>query len=314
MKILLVAGGRTAEASGTLGSAKQLARAADELGHRASLLVLEEDNDRHQWLKALQEVVEHDVVFPLVSGLEGLLSVAGVPFVGSNPAAAGIAAHKGLFNDLLVQRGWPKVPYVYGRADEVALRALEVPLSFPLFVKPARLGASYGISRVQEIGDLVPAIQTSADYDPIVLIEESVSSPYTEYEVPLIVGRASVAARAGAIQLPASSSWHDTESKYSLDTEIRPVLDDSLARCLAEAALSAVTHSGVTGPVRVDLFQDAFGVVHIGELNAIPGHGIASTFPRIFEMSGLSRPDQLSEMLRAAIDVHATTSQERFSV
>jgi len=131
VKILLVAGGRTAEASGTLGSAKQLARAADELGHRASLLVLEEDNDRHQWLKALQEVVEHDVVFPLVSGLEGLLSVAGVPFVGSNPAAAGIAAHKGLFNDLLVQRGWSTVGPTRLRSGHSKFRSRSRCLSSP---------------------------------------------------------------------------------------------------------------------------------------------------------------------------------------
>ncbi|WP_432024385.1 D-alanine--D-alanine ligase family protein [Streptomyces parvus] len=305
MKIAVIAGGRTAEAEGTLGSAEQLARAAAELGHHTSLVSVDAAGHPQNRMSALLKAAEHDVAIPLIPGLEGTLEFLDVPYVGSSPVAAGIAAHKGLFNDLLVAAGLGKVRYVYGSGAEVLGIWQKADMSLPVFVKPARLGASYGISRVATSHELSDAINAAAEHDPVVLIEESVPTPFTEYEVPIIAGRDIVSAPPGQVCLPEATEWHDTLSKYSLDAETSRTIsrtgDAELDSRLMEAALAAASLAGVACAARVDLFVDAHGQVYVGEINALPGQGFNSNFPRIFELAGFSRPRQLELMIDSAL-------------
>lgn len=312
MNITIIAGGQTAEGPGTVGSAEQLAKAAAELGWTASLRTMPDGTSGGARLRVIQDSAASDVVIPLVSGLEGALQLAGVPYVGSPPAAAAIAAHKGVFNDLLARVGLKGIDYRYGhdlrKLEQISLDDVEL----PVFVKPARLGASYGISRILLRKDLRAALEAAARHDPVVLVEKSVRPPFYEVEVPMIIGSSTRAANPAAITLPSSSIWHDTKSKYSIETSVRPV-DDELVRQRATAAAERAVHlAGVTGACRVDLFVDAGGAVTVGEINALPGHGEASTFPRIFELSGVCRSEQLALMVNAALERHRMDASEKF--
>lgn len=305
MKLAVIAGGRTAEAEGTLGSAEQLARAAAELGYRTTIVSIDAAERPQDRMSALLKAAEHDVAIPLIPGLEGILEFLDVPYVGSSPVAAGIAAHKGLFNDLLVAAGLGKVRYIYGTGPKVLEMWQKADISLPVFVKPARLGASYGISRVTAAHELKDAINAAAEHDPVVLIEQSVPTPFTEYEVPIIAGREMVSATPGQVCLPQTAEWHDTFSKYSLDVETSRTIsktgDVQLDSRLVEVALAAASLAGVACAARVDLFVDAQGQVYVGEINALPGQGVNSNFPRIFELAGFSRPRQLELMIDSAL-------------
>jgi D-alanine-D-alanine ligase len=312
MNITLIAGGQTAEGPGTLGSAEQLALAASELSWSSFIVPLPDATRPAARLHVIAEATDSDVVIPLVSGLEGALQLAGVPYVGSSPAAAAIAAHKGVFNDLLARAGLKGVNYRYGRDLRKLEQTVTSELELPVFVKPARLGASYGISRVLLPRELTTALEDAAKHDPVVLVEESVRPPFIEIEVPMIIGSSIRAADPALIKLPASSVWHDTKSKYSTDTTMEPIHDDMIRHHALTAAQHAAELTGVTGACRVDLFVDAAGTVTVGEINAVPGHGAASTFPRIFELAGVSRSEQLALMINAALEIHRTSATERF--
>lgn len=312
MNITIIAGGQTAEARGTLGSAAQLSQAASELGWSVTIDTMPVATQGIARLQLIEKAAESDVVIPLVSGLEGALQLSGVPYVGSSPAAAAIAAHKGVFNDLLARAGLKGGDYRYGRDLCELERCTLAELELPVFVKPSRLGASYGISRVLLPQGLREALEMAAQHDPIVLIEESARPPFSEIEVPMIIGSSVRLADPALIRLPSTSVWHDTNSKYSTDTKMELVRDDVVRNRALEAARHAAELAGVTGACRVDLFVDATGVVTVGEINAVPGHGTASTFPRIFELSGIARSEQLSLMIDAALQVHRDSASERF--
>jgi D-alanine-D-alanine ligase len=312
MKIALIAGGQTAEGPGTLGSATRLAEAAAELGWSSRLATMPNAKEGAARLRTVAEAADSDVVIPLVSGLEAPLQLLGVPYVGSPPAAAAIAAHKGIFNDLLGRAGLKAITYTYGRDLRDLEQTVIASMELPVFVKPARLGASYGISRVHFRHALHAAIKEAATHDPVVLVEESIRPPFYEVEVPMIVGSAIRAADPATIKLPSSSAWHDTKSKYSTDTSMERITDEGIRKSVLAAAQRSVEVAGVTGACRVDLFVDAGGVVTVGEINAVPGHGEASTFPRIFELSGVSRSEQLALMVNAALELHRTSANERF--
>lgn len=313
MRIALIAGGRTAEGPGTLGSAARLSTSAAKLGWAATTLQMPEASEGRARLRVVDQAANSDVVIPLVSGLEGALHLVGVPYVGSAPAAAAIAAHKGVFNDLLTQAGLKSIAYAYGQdrrvLEETALASLEL----PVFVKPARLGASYGISRVSLRRDLQRAIDDAGTHDPVVLVEESIRPPFYEVEVAMVIGSAIRTADPALIRLPSSSVWHDTRSKYSNDTGIERVDDQEIRETAVHSAQKAVELAGVTGACRVDLFVDAGGNVTVGEINALPGHGAASTFPRIFELSGVSRSEQLALMVNAALELGRKGVGDRYT-
>lgn len=301
MRISFIAGGQTAEGPGTLGSSRALTETAVALGHSVDVRPLPSSGDVQERLDAIVGAASADVVFPLVSGLEGVLALLNVPYVGSAPGAAALAAHKGVFNDVVRQLGLKSINYVYGVQSTSLVERARAELRLPVFVKPARLGASYGITRVQRWVDLDEALAAAAQHDSVLLIEESIPEPFVEYEVPFISGPEVIAGAPARVVLPVSSTWHDTASKYSTATALEPVPSRREAEALTEAARTALEQSGLTGPSRVDLFVDEQGSITVGEINAVPGHGPASTFPRIFELAGISREAQLQYMLDAAL-------------
>jgi D-alanine-D-alanine ligase len=114
-----------------------------------------------------------DVAYPLVSGLEALFEANGVPYIGSEPTAAGVVADKGIFNDLVAAWGYPRARYVRLRSGDPITVIDGAALACPLFMKPARLGASIGVSRISHAGDLAAAVLVARAHDPEVVVEEA---------------------------------------------------------------------------------------------------------------------------------------------
>jgi len=255
------------------------------------------------------------VVFPLLHGpmgedgtVQGLLEVAGVPYVGAGVLASSLCMDKGAANDVLTARGLPQPRWRCRRDTELteeAVAALIDDLGLPLFVKPANMGSSVGVSRADSAAELVAALATACRYDEFVVVEEGLSHP-REIEVA-VLGNAEPRASVPGEVVP-SHDFYDFDDKYlagnaglRIPADLKP---DETAEAQA-LALSAYRALRVDGMARVDLFHEADGRGFlVNEVNTIPGFTEISMYPRLWEASGLSYPRLIDELVRLAVERH----------
>lgn len=308
MKISFLAGGTTAESDFTLESVKHLVIAAEKCGWTPHILPTTRSVIASpEWQRKLSE---SDVAFPLISGLESICEALDVPYVGSPPTAAGIAADKGIFNDLLVSWGYRKTPYVRMRRNESSAEVDRRGLMYPLFIKPSRLGASFGISRVTTRHELETAIAEARSHDPEIVVETAIAG--IEVEVAAISGKEIVVSEPGVVQLPSGYEWHDTESKEFATMAVPGGLSDRVIQEFKATTVDLVKRLGATGAIRFDYFLTSDDEIFVGEVNALPGHDRISNFPVLFEKSGVDRPAQLSLLVEAALFAHANNSEMKY--
>jgi D-alanine-D-alanine ligase len=306
MRVNVIVGGQTAEKEGTRGSAAQLASAGAVGGYSVNIVDLPDDPTVRATLTWMTSLDRCDVAIPLVPGLEGTLELVGIPFVGSGATAAGIGADKGLFNTLLQAWKMATPRFVRGHKSTVLRAADDAGLSYPRFVKPARLGASLGISKVRTEKEAISAVQVAAAHDDQLVVEEAVPESFVEVEVAAIAGETVSLSVPRQVRLPAGTDWHDTASKYSVATGLMPLATDHSAHEeLLRTTRRIIDEISLGGALRMDYFVGPAGEVQVGEVNCLPGHGIASTFPRIFELGGIDRPTQFGLMIRSAFHHHA---------
>jgi D-alanine-D-alanine ligase len=263
-----------------------------------------------------------DVIFPIVHGqggedgsLQGLLELAGVPYVGSGVLGSALQMDKEVSKRLLAAAGLPVVPWVLVRREELradaeaaAGRALEA-LGLPLFVKPANLGSSVGISKVKQRSELVPALREAARYDGKLLVERAVDA--REIEVALLGNHPIEASVAGEIR--TRHEWYDYEAKYvDEDTEllIPAPIDEAQSRAARRMAIEAVRVLEGSGLARVDFLLDrATGELFVNEVNSLPGFTEGSMYPRLWEASGLPYAALLDRLIELALERHREKSQ-----
>jgi D-alanine-D-alanine ligase len=253
--------------------------------------------------------IDFDVVFPVLHGpwgedgtIQGMLEMAGVPYVGAGVMASAAAMDKDVANRLFRQAGLPiaEVATLH-RLDHKpdAHRRLLERFGLPLFVKPAALGSSVGITRVDEEWQLEEAIEMAFKYGEKALVEEAVSG--REIEVAVLDGpRTSVPG-----EIVVKDSWYDYEAKYH-DESVRLVVPAPLAegeaaeaRHLAGRAFETL---GVRGLARVDFFyEEGRRGFLINELNTMPGCTSRSMFPLLWEASGVSNRDLFDGLVRSAL-------------
>jgi D-alanine-D-alanine ligase len=309
MKIGLIAGGSTDEAALTLVSAEHITTAAKMLGHSTTIIKLSgsREGDDLEWINAVRRC---DIAFPLVSGLEGLLHTLRIPYIGSDPTAAGMGADKGLFNDLLRAWGYGKTPYVRLGPWDPLSKVHDAQMKYPLFVKPSRLGASIGIVRVESRVDLEVAIETARQHDQHLVVEQGVAG--TEIEVAAIVGEDVLISRPGLLVLPKGYLWHSIEAKQSYGRLVTShELGDAVVSELRRTTLELARLTDVSCGIRVDYFLSSAGILLVGEINCLPGHGANSNFPYLFEHSGVDRSAQLHALINASMWNHARSMSAR---
>ena len=259
---------------------------------------------------AAAELGAVDVVFPLLHGpygedgtLQGLLELAGVPYVGSGVLASAVAMDKHRMKQLLAAAGLEVPSYVVVRKGErVPVEVHE--LGLPVFVKPARAGSSIGISRVDEMGALDVALAEAHRHDPKALVERAVIG--REVECGVLSGsdgnaEASVPAE---VRVAADHSFYDFEAKYleeSTEFDIPPQLDDETIALIRARAVLAFDALGCEGLARVDFFVTDAGAVIVNEVNTMPGFTPSSMFPRMWAAAGVDYPTLVDRLVQDAL-------------
>jgi D-alanine-D-alanine ligase len=257
-----------------------------------------------------------DVVFPLLHGpfgedgtVQGLLELVDLPYVGSGVLASALAMDKAMAKVAFAQAGLPQPPYLVlqesgwrARMDEVR-REVGERLGWPAFTKPARLGSSIGISKVDGPDALEAAIAAAFAYDDKVLVERGLVA--RELECGVIGLDRPEASVVGEI-VPAHD-FYDFEAKYLDESKllIPAPVGEKVAERVRELALRAYGVLGCEGFARVDFFyEEATGNVLLNEVNTIPGFTPKSMFPMLWQASGLPYADLIARLVELAVERH----------
>jgi len=253
-----------------------------------------------------------DVVFPALHGIygedgtiQGLLEMAGVPYVGSNVFASAAAMDKEFTKKLTAAEGIPVGPYAVLRAGATLSDADKERLGLPLFVKPARAGSSYGITKVKDLADLDAAIAAARAIDPKVLIEAAIVG--REIECGVLEGEAGGAPEASLlaeVRVVKDHEFYDFEAKYlddSCEFDIPANLPERVTKQVQEYASRTFSALDCAGLARVDFFVTPELDVYLNEINTMPGFTSTSMFPRMWAASGLEYPKLVSRLIRTAL-------------
>jgi D-alanine-D-alanine ligase len=253
-----------------------------------------------------------DVVLPILHGpfgedgtVQGLLELAGVPYVGAGVAASALCMDKDLFKKVLRDSGIPVARHIALReGDEV-----ENPFGFPCFVKPARLGSSVGITKAHDEAELQAAVRLAFRHDDKVLVEEFLDG--IEVEVGVLGNREPIASVPGQI-VPLGHEWYDFESKYDeggMDLVIPPDLPEDVLEAVQRAAVESFRVTECEGMARVDCFVVDGNRVVVNELNTIPGFTSTSVYAKLFDASGISYESLLRRLIELAVERHERRSK-----
>jgi len=250
-----------------------------------------------------------DAVFPVLHGpwgedgtVQGLLEVAGIPYVGSGVLASAAAMDKITMKRLLRDAGLPVGAW---QSLGIGESGADIRLDLPVFVKPSRAGSSRGITRVTRREDLETAIRDAREHDPRVMVEAAITS-CREIECAVReVGTGDVEASCCAeIVVDAAHDFYDFEAKYiETGVELRvPVeLSRDIQERIRDLALRSFDTLGCAGLARVDFFLQGDGDILVNEVNTMPGFTPISMFPRMWEASGVSYPELVRGLVERAI-------------
>ena len=249
-----------------------------------------------------------DVVFPLLHGpygedgtVQGLLELAGIPYVGSGVLASAVAMDKEYMKLVLAARGLPVGPYTVVPPGG-AVPGLD--FGFPVFVKPARGGSSLGISKASTPGELAAAVEAARAYDPKVMVEAMVAG--REIECAVLGGLDGAPPEASLpAEVRVAGEFYDFEAKYlGEDTEfdVPADLPPELTARVRELACRAYEGLGCAGLARVDFFLTPGGELVVNEVNTMPGFTPTSMYPRMWAASGLDYPSLVDRLVRLALE------------
>jgi D-alanine-D-alanine ligase len=265
--------------------------------------------DAREGVRALADV---DVVFPMLHGaygedgtIQGLLEMAGLPYVGAGVFASAAAMDKEFTKKLALAEGIPVGPYAVLRAGQSLPAADRDRLGLPVFVKPSRAGSSIGITRVTDWADLDAAIAAARTIDPKVLVEAAVVG--REIECGVLEGEhggAPEASVCGEIRVTGGHDFYDFEAKYLDDVaeiSVPADLPAAVAERVRELAVRTFVALDCAGLARVDFFVTPDLEVYLNEINTMPGFTPISLFPRMWGASGLDYQKLVSRLVRTAL-------------
>lgn len=261
-------------------------------------------------------LAELDVVFPALHGpfgedgvLQGVLESLGVPYVGCGVAASAVGMDKVAMKRALRAEGLPVTPYV--SFDEVRWRASADPAALveglrrPLFVKPARMGSSLGVSRVVSDDELRAAVEHALGYDSVVLVEQGVTA--RELECGVLGGWQPAASAVGEVVV--SGGWFDYAQKYLAETDpmiVPALVPPPVAARVAQLSVRAFQAIGCWGLARVDLLYDeSSGALLVNELNTMPGFTAHSMYPKVWAAVGVGYAELVERLIGLAFERQA---------
>jgi D-alanine-D-alanine ligase len=261
-----------------------------------------------------------DVVFPVLHGtfgedgtVQGLLELADLPYVGAGVMASAVSMDKEMMKRVCAERMLPIVDYVSVARESANAAEIAARLPFPVFVKPANLGSSVGISKAHNLAELEAALELAARFDRKIIVERGIEG--RELECAVLGNREPTASLP--CEIHPSREFYDYDDKYLLDlakTEVPANLPPEITaeiRRLAVACFSAVECEGMG---RVDfLLESATGKLYINEINTIPGFTSISMYPKMWEHTGIAFAALVSRLIELAMDRHAKKKATQFT-
>jgi D-alanine-D-alanine ligase len=268
-----------------------------------------------------------DVVFPVLHGtfgedgtVQGLLELAGLPYVGAGVLASAVGMDKDVQKRLFEQAGIPTVPFLAVKRSEwelkreAVLREIKKKLKFPVFVKPATLGSSVGMSRVKTAKELAPAMDLAAEFGLKIIVERGVNAREIEVSV---LGNDDLRASVPGEIVP-HREYYDYTAKY-LEQGTRLVIPAKLSKKqvakFQELAVKAFQCIDGAGLARCDFFlEKRTNKIFVNELNTIPGFTAISMYPKLWEASGLPYSKLIDRLIELAFELHKEKARTKYSI
>lgn len=338
LRVGIIFGGRSAEHEVSLQSAKNVVEVLDKGKYETVLIGIDKGggwhiqdnanfllNAQNPKLIALNKpesdltitpgeklAKKIDVVFPVLHGtfgedgtMQGLLKLLDVPFVGSSVLGSAVAMDKDVAKRLMRDAGMPISKFLTFRKDEtIAYDNVTKDLGSVLFIKPANLGSSVGISKAKNQQEFEAAVKLAFQFDRKILVEEAIAGREIECAV---LGNENPKASIPGEVIP-HHEFYSYEAKYLDENgavlEIPAKLSDQEIITIQSLAIQAFKALGLAGMSRVDFFLKPNGEVLVNEVNTIPGFTKISMYPKLWEASGLSYGDLLDELIRLALEKH----------
>ncbi len=321
-RVAVIYGGRTGEHEISVRSAKAVMAGLDPEKYEKIEYFIDKQGKWDQ-RPIVPEPGAHpdiDVVFPVLHGtfgedgtVQGLLELADLPYVGAGVLASAVSMDKEMMKRVSRERMLPVVDYLTVTRESVSAAEICARLPFPMFVKPANLGSSVGISKAHDEQELVAALALAAQFDRKIIVERGITG--RELEVA-VLGNESPAASLPCEILP-SREFYDYEDKYLLDkaetklpAELTPELTDEIRR-LAVECYRAVECEGMA---RVDfLLETSTSKLYINEINTIPGFTSISMYPKMWEHSGIGFSTLIDKLIALALERHKRKMATKFA-
>jgi D-alanine-D-alanine ligase len=322
LRVAVLCGGRSSEHDISLRSADSIIAAMDPERYEIQRIHITQDG---LWQpRAISPEPggnpDIDVVFPVLHGtfgedgtMQGLLDLANLPYVGAGVLASSASMDKEVMKRLMVERGLPVVDYLVVVRGQNHLEEIGRRLPFPMFVKPANLGSSVGISKVKTCEELKEALIFAGQFDRKILVERGIAG--REFECSVLGNDEPVAAVPCEI-LP-SREFYDYEDKYLLNLAKTVVPADLTPEQTSEVqrlAVACFQSVGCEGMARVDFLLEAeTGKFFINEINTIPGFTSISMYPKMWEASGLPYSNLIDRLIELALERHRARQATRYS-
>jgi len=321
-RVAVIYGGRSGEHEISLRSSKSILQAMDPAKYEISEYFITKEG-KWQPRPILPEPGAHpqiDVVFPVLHGtfgedgtVQGLLELADLPYVGAGVLASSLSMDKEMMKRVCHERGLPVVEYVTQTRGSMDTAAITARLPFPVFVKPANLGSSVGISKARDRAELEKALALAAQFDRKIIVERGING--REFECSVLGNEMPEASLACEI-LP-SRDFYDYEDKYLLDQakfDLPAKLEPEQMTELRRLAVECYRAVECEGMARVDfLLEAATGQLYINEINTIPGFTSISMYPKMWEQTGLPYPKLIDRLIELALERHAVKKATRFT-
>jgi D-alanine-D-alanine ligase len=333
-RVAVIAGGRSSEHAISIASARSVLAALDPARYEATTIEIGRDGrweletaERAELVPGSEPEIETlpvlarsapaeilgriDVALPILHGpfgedgtVQGLLELAGVPYVGAGVAASSLCMDKDLCKAVLRDRGITVARNVTVRNGDRP----EHPFGYPVFVKPARLGSSVGITKVHAEEELEPAIALARRHDDKVLIEELVAG--TEVECGVLGNLHPIASVVG--EIVPHAEWYDYSAKYDeggMDLVVPARIPEDVAERVRQVAVESFVATECEGMARIDFFVRPDGEVVVNEINTIPGFTSTSVYAKLFEESGIPYAELLDRLIDLALERHERKAQ-----
>ena len=322
LRVAVIYGGRTGEHEVSVRSAKAILAGLDRTKYETTEYFIDL-NGKWSPRPIVPEPGAHpeiDVVFPVLHGtfgedgtMQGLLELADLPYVGAGVLGSAVSMDKEMMKRVCKERMLPIVEYVTATRETDSIVEICRRLPFPMFVKPANLGSSVGISKAHDEAELQAAFELAKQYDRKIIVERGIEG--RELECSVLGNEAPMASLPCEI-LP-SREFYDYEDKYLLDmagTKVPADLPAERTDELRRLAVECYRAVECEGMARVDFFlENETNRLYINEINTIPGFTSISMYPKMWEHSGIPFGTLLDQLIELALDRHRKKQATRFA-